>query len=708
MPTQSVPEWAFHVPANLAADIEELGRGVQRFKAGEFSEAQFRALRVPMGVYEQRESGTHMLRVRFPAGGLLPAQLRCLAKVSVAFGNGILHATTRQDIQVHRVSLDAIVPALTALASAGLSSKGGGGNTVRNITSCCYAGTCRDEVFDVAPYTVAVTERLMEDSISFELPRKYKIAFSGCSSDCAGATVSDLGFIARLKDGTKGFAVYLGGGMGNRSRTSNLLHEFAVASDVYLVAEAVKRVFDKHGDRKNKNKARLRFLVESIGFDRFREIYEFELAALRASNLAPLQTRPFPQPKKRSDHQWLNVQLADPTAYERWRASNVKPQKQAGFFRADIPLLLGDIEASTMIALADVVAQHGDGQLWATQAQNLAIRSLSEAELPELYAELAPLHLAIAQPPVLRNLVACAGASTCRLGICLSRGLAKSVSAGLVNSDLDLEKVGNLRIHISGCPNSCGRHLVADIGLHGAARRTASGLVPHYEVSLGGRTREGQARLAAGCVTIPAKNVPRFIVDVLKHWTLAANETDFHEYLDQQGRTAVKNLARSYREPPAPDGDKTYHSDWDSDEPFSLAGRGAGECGAGVFDLIEVDLASASESLKTGELYPATVAAARSLLVTRGEQPKTDLESLKLFRRHFLVEGLVDRSFDEIIEAAALVAATPKLERDFPPSLSEVTHLVSAVRSLYDSMDASLRFKPVSPQNAQPQLQLDH
>jgi sulfite reductase (ferredoxin) len=358
-----------------------------------------------------------------------------------------------------------------------------------------------------------------------------------------------------------------------------------------------------------------------------------------------------------------------------------------------------------MHALADVVAEHGDGLLWATQAQNLALRALSESELPSVHYELSHLGLASAQPALLRNLVACAGASMCRLGICQSRGLAKSVSAALLNSDLDLGKAGNVRIHISGCPNSCGRHLVADIGLHGAARRTASGLVPHYVVSLGGNTQEGQTRFGSECGTIPAKNVPNFIVDLLNHWTLVGDDSTLREYLGQSGHAAAKDLARVYGEPPTLDGDKKYHSDWDSDEPFSLAGRGAGECGAGVFDLIEVDLASAFDSLKVGDFYAATVAAARSLLVTRGEQPKTDIESLLLFQKHFIAGGLVDRAFDELIDTALLNAAAPKPEGKFAPRPSDVTELVSTVRSLYDSMDVSLRFEPVRTQSKQSLLQ---
>ena len=207
----SIPQSTYRLPDSLAADIEKLGELIEQVKSGALTPERFRAVRVPMGVYEQRESGTFMLRVRLPAGGLPPDPMRALADVATRFGNGLLHVTTRQDIQVHRVGLDAIHPALVALREAGLATKGGGGNTVRNITACPHSGVCANEAFDVAPYAVALTEFLLPDPLSFQLPRKYKIAFSGCSRDCAGATVADLGFIARRRDGGPGFAVYVGG-----------------------------------------------------------------------------------------------------------------------------------------------------------------------------------------------------------------------------------------------------------------------------------------------------------------------------------------------------------------------------------------------------------------------------------------------------------------------------------------------------------------
>ncbi len=285
----------YNLPDTLQEDLERFEEEVARFKQGAVGGAEFRAFRVPQGVYEERTEGSYMLRVRFPAGGLLPAQMRALASVARTYGNGVLHLTTRQDVQVHAVPLDNIHPALTALAEAGLSTKGGGGNTVRNIIACSDAGVCAQEEFDVAPYAVALTEFMLPDPLSYRMPRKYKIAFSGCPADCAGAMVNDLALFARVRDGQRGFAVYVAGGMGANCRVAEPLEEFVPAEEIHYVAEAVKHVFDKHGNRKNKHKARLRYLMADVGPEAFHRLYEEELAALRSEGLPPLQVRDLPR-----------------------------------------------------------------------------------------------------------------------------------------------------------------------------------------------------------------------------------------------------------------------------------------------------------------------------------------------------------------------------------------------------------------------------
>ena len=683
--------WVMKISRDLPVDLESFGATIGRFKAQEISETEFRAVRVPWGIYEQRESGAYMIRVRNPAGSVPPVQLHRLGEVAAKWGNGVLHVTTRQEFQVHRVPLDSILPALRALAESGLSTRGGGGNTVRNITACFDSGVCPTKVFDVAPYAVATTERLLDDPLSLQLPRKYKIAFAACERDCCGATVHDAGFIARRRDGVDGFAVYVGGGMGGKSRLSSLLHEFIPASDALPVAEAIKRVFDKNGDRKNKHLARLRFLVERIGMDAFRALYEKELAEVRAPGPAPLELRPFPvrEPLPAS----AEVVSKTSPAFASWFRNNVSPQKQPGYFLVHIPLELGDLSAAATAALAGIVASHGDGVLYVTQSQNAALRWIAGSELPALFDQLDGLSLAEPEPAVLRNLVSCAGASTCRLGICLSRGLAGAIRRELTGSEQDLEALGPLTVHISGCPNSCGRHPISNLGFSGAARRVEGNLVPFYAVQLGGRLAEGKSRLGANVGAVPAKNVPAFVRDLLAAWKKSPDAADFHQFVDHDGRKIASEILARYQDVPALASRKEFYYDWDADALFSLAGRGQGECSAGVFDLIEVDLANARESQEAGRFYAATLAAARALLVVQRAQPKSDVETFALFQKHFIEAGLVDGALTGVIAAGACAAATADPTRTFDGSPVDVATLVTSVRLLHESLDASLRFK---------------
>ncbi|NIS79348.1 MAG: hypothetical protein GTO14_03800, partial [Anaerolineales bacterium] len=667
------PQGTYHLPDGQVKDLEKLHEMTEQFKAGAVSPVHFQAFRVPMGVYEQRESGTFMLRVRLPAGGILPHQMRGLAKVAKSYGDGILHVTTRQDIQVHRVPLDFVHPALVALYDVRLSTKGGGGNTVRNITACYDSGVCEKEVFDVAPYAVALTEFLLPDRLSYELPRKYKIAFSGCTRDCAGATTNDLGLIAKCRNNLLGFTVYVGGGMGAHSRVADLLEEFVPASEFCHVAEAVKRVFDKHGNRKNKHKARLRFLIEQIGFEAFGRFYEEELTKLRRALPSCPDPRPLPHPELASaTKRGPDSRGPSEPSFESWRKSCVRPQKQDGYYIVDIPLFLGDIEADVLHLMGDVVETHGEGMLRMTQWQNCALRWVHENELVELYGKLNHLHLADTTPAVLRHIVACAGASTCRLGVCLSRGLAKEIVQVLSRNDLDLARLGDLRINISGCPNACGRHPTADVGLFGAARRVGGRLLPCYRVKLGGSVGEGKTKLATGKGIIPARNVPAFLRDFFEAFSESAYCPDFEAFLGAQGRQVADDLIMDYKAVPDFEDDKNYYFDWGAQEVFSLAGRGPGECGAGVFDLIEVDLASAEEAFKQQRYFAATSLTARSLLITRGEQPSGDVEVFMLFRKHFLAEGLVDQKFEQLIGSAIGRASAPDPESAFDGTTDDV------------------------------------
>ncbi len=674
----------YNLPDTLQEDLERFEEEVARFKQGAVGGAEFRAFRVPQGVYEERTEGSYMLRVRFPAGGLLPAQMRALASAARTYGNGVLHVTTRQDVQVHAVPLDNIHPALVALAEAGLSTKGGGGNTVRNIIACSDAGVCAQEEFDVAPYAVALTEFMLPDPLSYRMPRKYKIAFSGCPADCSGAMVNDLGLFARTRDEQRGFAVYVAGGMGANSRVAEPLAEFVPAEEIHYVAEAVKRVFDKHGNRKNKHKARLRYLMADVGPEAFRRLYEEELSALRAQGLPPLQVRDMP--RRRPEPPQTAAEPA--SGFEEWRARNVLAQKHDGFFMVHVPLVLGDIDAQAMAGLADVVEAHGEAAARTTQRQNVLLRWVHDNELPGLHRALTAVGLAGSAAPIVRNTTSCAGAATCKLGICLSRGLSRAIVTKLRKSGIDLDALGELDVQISGCPNCCGRHPLGRIGLYGAARRIGGRLVPHYVVQLGARLGEGRTRLAEGNHTVPARNVPDLVADLLRAFLESGSYPDYDAFVDSEAGAVMDALYERYRHVPPFEEDKNFYYDWGAETPFSLAGRGPGECSSGVFDLINVDLASAEHALAEGDLFNAVVLAARALLVTKGHEAHGEAESLDLFQQDFVAAGMVDASLGELIARAR--AATGGT---FDAEPSEAAALLEAVKKLHDGLDSSLRFQ---------------
>ena len=690
MSTTSFPDRAWQLPPDLPDDLTAFAKNVGQFKAGTISPTQFQVFRVPQGVYEQRESGTYMLRVRFPAGVALPGQLRRLADVAETYGNGVLHVTTRQDIQIHRVLVEAIHPALVALAEAGLSTKGGGGNTVRNIVGCPHAGVCAQEVFDVTPHVLALTEFLLPDPQSFQLPRKYKIAFSGCAQDCSGGTVNDLGLIAKRRDGVEGFSVWVGGGLGSSSRVAELLEEFVPVTEIPFVAEAVKRVFNTHGNRKDRRQARLRFLIRQIGLVAFRKLYLEQLALVHSQRPGLPEPKPIHHPESKTVPAAGHAVPAHEPAYNRWLGSNAKEQKQPGYYRVELPLFLGDIPSAKLRALAAIVERHGEKLLRATQKQNFVLRWVRADELVQLHAELGPLGLGASLPAVLQNLVSCTGAANCRLGICLSRGLAQGVADALSQSSVDLHALGELKINISGCSNSCGRHPIADIGLHGAARRVEGRLVPHYALQFGGHVEEGKTVLATGHHTIPAHGVPAFLTDLLDAFARSPQRPDFAAFL-RSADCLIDELAAKHGQVPSFKEDRNFYYDWGAEEPFSLAGRGPGECGAGVLDLIEVDLKSAVEALQGKRFFSAASLAARALLVTRGEQAGNDREAFTLFQKHFIDADLVDPVVQPIVTKGMQAAVQPNPADVFTGTAEETGAFVASVQGLFKSMDATLQ-----------------
>jgi len=678
MSTQAQP--ILRIPETVREDTHEYRGKVAKFLAGETSPVAFRAYRVPMGIYEQRTEGGFMVRVRIGAALATPEQLEKLAELSTRYGNGVLHVTTRQDIQIHDVDIGDTPDVLEELLAAGLSPRGGGGNTVRNVTACPRAGVCPGEAFDVAPYAIATAEYLLADRSSFNLPRKYKIVFSGCSNDCALGSVADLGFFAHVRDGVKGFAVYAAGGLGSNPAVAVKVEDFVEAGEVFEVAQAVKQLLDKHGDRSNKHKARLRYVLARLGAEEFTRLYREQRDELKSAGL------PYAAPEI---HDIASRYPTGPAAESDIQGRpDVFPDKTPGRATVRLRLKNGDIPADDLVKVGQIAARYAQGLVRTTQLQDILIAGVAHEDLGKVENELKGLSIDVLDrsgPKV----VACAGASTCKLGLCLSRGLADAIAEKFADSDASPEVLGTV-VRISGCPNSCGHHCISEIGLQGRARRIGGRLIPYYDVLAGGHTAEGDARLAEVIGSVPAKRIPDLLVETLG---------------DGLATERLGELVARYGDLGAEPLPEDYYRDFGSDEPFSLSGRGPGECGAGVMDVIRFDIDEAKDAINaapatTENVYKAIVTSARALLVTFGLEPANDREIFAAFGTHLIEAGWVGGGARTLIDAALDWRMG---DRDSLVDLLDLTAaLTERIEELFTSLDASLKFtvEPVSPRLA--------
>lgn len=682
----------YKLPPDLAEDIELYQSEVDRFLAGGIAPAVFKARRVPRGVYEQRRDGTFMVRVRVAGGVLSGRQAAELAALSREYGDGRLHVTTRQDVQLHDVAIKDTPAVMRRLLEAGLTSKGGGGNTVRNVTACPYAGVCPCERFDVTPAARAVTEYLIALAGSYNLPRKYKIAFSGCGADCALAGVSDLGFLAEVRAGRPGFRVLAGGGLGARSRTADLLLDWSPAGEVIRVAETVRRLFDRLGDRRDRNRARLRFVFERLGAEEFRR--RFDSAAAEAVREGVPEWPANPELNRAAPDR-----VPGPPAPRLREGLRVVAQRQEGLLAVPLHLPLGFLPADDFARLGELAARHSrEGGLRTTRRQNLLLRSVGEDGLGELAAGLRELETDLISPEPLERFVACAGASTCRLGICLARPAARSAADALGEGGFEPDVLEGLEIHLNGCSNSCGQHPAAPIGFFGGARREGGRLLPVYGVLLGGGCGPEGARLGTPVGEVPARALPALVGDLAADFRSGRRPGEtFSRYFHRSGPDRFRELADRHRAVPAYEESPEYYRDWGAGEDFSLAGRGAGECGAGVFEVIDGDL---REARRGTQPYEILLPAVRALLITRGVDALDADTIFREFERHFIDTGLVGEEFRELLTRAR--GYGEGWESALDGRREQIERLRERVELLYSTLDGDLRFHPPDREPAEP------
>ena len=574
-----------HSREAIEAEISRFEERVQLLRTGAISEEQFRPFRLKHGTYGQRQPGFQMLRVKVAAGALKPAQLRVLAGIADTYSTGRGHLTTRENIQFHFVKLENVPAAMRVLAYAGLTTREACGNTVRNVTACPVAGICPGEAFDVTPYALGVSRYLLRHPDFHDLPRKFKIAFSGCENDgdCAVAGIHDVGLIAQVRgnNGTsrRGFKVLVGGGLGSLPTEASVLTDFLPEEELLPMIEAILRVFSETGNRKNKFKARMKFVLREKGIEEFRRL----VAEKRKRSEAPAETFTVPSPIQPSlvtiAPAPLSFSAADKQTdpeYDGWAEHNLMFQRQTGYGAIWIKLPAGTFYSHQMRGLADLLEKNELNGLRIAVNQDLVIPWVPFDRVRTVYEELRALDLGTPGARTISDVTGCPGATTCNLGITRSLTLADVLSRELAGqSDPEIQK---LRIKISGCPNSCGHHHIADIGFYGNARKIGEQQAPYYQLMLGGKVDANGVRFARQVMAVPARPIPAIIRELLAFYQ--QDRRPGEAFTAWVGRTPDKDISARLR----PFADVTEPSeeffvDWGDTETYSLK-LGRGECAA--------------------------------------------------------------------------------------------------------------------------------
>lgn len=713
---QTTEEKTTKIQQHILDEISSFEAEIGRLRRKEMPEDKFKKFRLQNGIYGQRQKDDFMVRVKVPQGVLNPEQLKLLADIGDKFSNGIAHATSRQDIQFHFVKLENVPTIMRSLAEAGLTTREACGNTIRNVTACYLSGICPDEIFDVSTYARQTTDYFLRNPVCQSLPRKFKLSFSGCSKDCALAPINDIGAVAVQKEinGTsqRGFKIYIAGGLGPHPRVAQLFEEFIPADDLFPLSEAILRVFDQYGERKNRNRARMKFLLEKIGFDELKRRIEEEFKIVKASEKwsdpLPHKEMPGSLSATYADREQRLVPSEDTETpgngdpdFHRWRTTNVVPQKQSGYCIVYVMLQLGDITTGQVRTLSDITAKYSNGRIRVTHQQNLLMRWVRNEGLYALYNELKSGEMAQSGVGRMMDIQSCPGAETCNLGLTSSRQMARAI--GLELSTRDDAEVEDVKIKVSGCPNSCGHHHIADIGFHGVAKKIEGRLVPHYQLHLGGGVGNGRAVIGDSDIKLPARNIPSAVSQLISVYKKDRLDSEqFYQFLDRVGVDFIHNVLDKYTTVPsfaeAPD----KYSDWGSNSEF-IVKLGAGECAGGVVDMIEDFLTAGNrEAYKADMLFEAgeydkssewlnrsVLSVARGMLVPFGIDTEVESEIIREFQDKIIDKCIVS---DKVEPLFVDFGKQVKKER-----LSEYVNLAKLLagesQEAYRQIDASFKFR---------------
>ena len=708
------------VPPAILEEIETFEKEAERMLSGEIVNDLFKPFRLQYGIYGQRQAGVQMVRIKIPFGGITANQLRRVAELADLYGTGVGHVTTRQDIQLHFVELKNVPTVMRGLAEVGLTTREACANTVRNVTGCHLAGVCQGEVFDVTPYAKTVAYHLLRNPLNQSLPRKFKIAFSGCKQDCALTPIHDIGLLAAKRaDGAIGFRIVAGGGLGSAPRIAQVLREFTPMDELLPTIEAVIKVFDTLGNRKNRNKARMKFVIEKLGFEEFKRRWEEVYVSM--GNARPMngplkvlthrdEPTPLIMPTPRGakpdgvegrDH---IVRADHETPFDMWKRTNVVEQKQAGYVAAVIKLFMGDLTAGQMLHIADLSERYSNGNLRTTINQNMIIRWIPEQQITDLYADLASQGLAAPGAELVEDIIACPGTDTCGLGITSSKGVARALAevfpAGRVPEDLK-----DVSVKISGCHNSCAQHHIATIGLHGVGKRIGEHTVPMYELHLGGKIN-GTAKIGQMTVKLPAKAVPAALTHLIEVYRRDRTAGEgLPAFISRVGKNSLKDELIPYTIAPAFKDDPTFYYDWEGEEQFVLEDLGPGECAGGALEMIENGILEADQELYQAKLladnhqysvsvnksYRAVLAAAKALLVTEGLEPSTDSETFIEFDRLIASKGVVPSLYRDLSKQVGDLGPKNTTAESARDKIAFAKGFVDACRAATDQMGKDLK-----------------
>jgi len=677
------------MPSHLTEEIDAFETEIALRKQGRIDEKVFAETRLRRGAYGQRyDNGQRrdgkatrklaypsgeltkgpvtlwdapgMQRIKIPFGGLNASQLEVMAELAEEYSDGIAHVTTRQDFQLHFVHIDDTPSVMRRLAAVGITTREACGNSIRNVTACPLTGVCWTQAFDVTPYAKACALFLLGHPDCQDFGRKFKIAFSGCRDKaCALVKIHDFGAIAVTREENctvrRGFEVYVGGGLGTVPYQAKLFDEFVSEQELLPLAQAIARVYTRLGEKKNRNRARLKFLVDKLGIEEFKRLVLAERAVLPhdpawteyLKDIDACEETPL-----RESALLLQIEGAHPEGFSRWYKANVYRQRQPGYVTVTVAMPLGDITAHQLRKLAGVARKYVCETVRTTVEQNIVLRWVSEADLPALYEELRSAGMHQPWAGTIVDIASCPGTDTCKLGIASSRGLSSELRRRLAERIVSMdEAIRDLRIKVSGCFNSCGQHHVSDIGFYGVSRHKNNYTVPHFQVVLGGNWKENGGVYGLAIGAVPSKRVPEAVDRITGRYLAEKLEGEsFPAFIQRIGRAESKKMIEDLMEVPTHSEDPSFYTDWGDAREFTTGDLGVGECAGEVVSPVDFRLVAcerevfeAQVHLDRGEIdsavvraYESMVDGARALLEWRRAGTLNGAESvISQFRAHF-------------------------------------------------------------------------